>query len=230
MHKHLLLLTLVLAGLSLATVTGCGNDTPPLVTVPPEPLPPAPPPPPPPPPAPLATSLEYTDPASDSGWRLVKDPSSTTTRLVLNLVGPAGVKTRGVGFNLQGVSGVKFGVFANGLPLQDTGVYQLSSVANLANEPVALMGGLKKGNLLTVGIYQKDRARTAKDSDVALVQVALELDAAAQLRVGQTLTVSAPKAAFIPEDIGSAADDLWTLEKKLKMKPIQIAVGPITAG
>ena len=229
MHKNALLLTLVLAGLSLATVTGCGSDTPPPVTLPPDPVQP-PPPPPPPPPAPLATSLGYTDPADTSGWRLVKDPSSTTTRLVLNLVGPSGVKTRGVGFNLQGVSGVKFGVFDNGLPLQSTGVYQLSSVANVANEPVALMGGLKKGNLLTVGLYQKDRGHSAKDSDVALVQVAVELDAAAQLRVGQTLTLSVPKAAYVPEDIGVATDDLWTLEKKLKMKPIQIAVGPLTAG
>lgn len=229
MHKNLLFLTLVVAGLSLATATGCGTDTPPPVTQPPEPLPP-PPPPPPPPPAPLATSLQYADPEASSGWRLVKDASSTATRLVLNLVGPSGVKTRGVGFNLQGVPGVKFGRFENALPLQGTGVYQLNSVANTPNEPVALMGGLKKGNLLTVGIYQKDRAHTAKDSDVPLLQVAVELDAAAQLTVGRTLTLYVPKAAYIPEDIGVATDDLWTLDKKLKMKPIQIAVGPITAG
>jgi hypothetical protein len=184
MRNNSLSLILVLAGLSLVTVTGCGTETQPSVARP-MPLPPPPPPvpPPPPPPAPLATSLQYTDPSSTSGWRLVKNASSTPTRLVLDLVGPAGVKTRGVGFNLQGLPGVKFGLFENGLPLQDTGVYQLSSAANVPNEPVALMGGLKKGNLLTVGIYQKDRVHTAKDSGAPLLQVAVEFDAAAQLTV-----------------------------------------------
>ena len=61
-------------------------------------------------------------------------------------------------------------------------------------------------------------------------EVAVEFDAAAQLTAGQTLTLSVPKAAFIPEDIGSAADDKWTLHQKMQMTPIQIGVGPLTAG
>lgn len=227
MRNNSLSLILVLAGLSVGSTVGCGKAP---VTQPPVEQPPVEQPPAPPPPAPAATSLQYADPPDTSGWRLVKNASSTATRLVLDLVGPAGVKTRGVGFNLQGVPGVKFGIFENGLPLQDTGVYQLRSAANDPNEPVALTGGLKKGNLLTVGIYQKDRVHTAKDSGAPLLQVAVELDAAAGLEAGKTLTLSVPKAAFVPEDIGSAADDLWTLDQKLKMTPIQISVGSITAG
>ncbi|MCI0673146.1 MAG: hypothetical protein L0Y64_22075 [Myxococcaceae bacterium] len=222
MRKNSLSLVLVLAGLSLGGTVGCGSDTVTPTPVTPTPTTTA--------PKPLATGLSYTDPKSTEGWRLVKDPSSTPTRLVLNLVGRAGTKSRGVGFNLQASPGVKFGAFDNGLPIHDTGVYQLLSVADDPNEPVALMGGVKKGNLLTVGIYQKDRARDAKESGQALLQIAIEFDPAAQLKVGDGVGLFIKKAGAIPEDIGSPTDDLWTLDQKLKLTPIFLQVGTLTAG
>ncbi|MGH9120323.1 MAG: hypothetical protein ACRDYC_00010, partial [Acidimicrobiales bacterium] len=124
-----------------------------------------------------AKGLTYSDPAG-TGWRLVKDASSTSTRIVLDLVGPSGLKTRGVGFNLQAAAKVKFGTFANGLPINDTGVYQLLSAAADPNEPIALSGGVKAGNLLSVGIYQKDRAQPSQDSGSPLCQIAIVLDPA----------------------------------------------------
>lgn len=175
-----------------------------------------------------ATGLAYTDPAG-TGWRLVKDASSTPTRLVLNLVGPSGTLTRGVGFNLQGPASVKFGAFGNGLPIQDTGVYELLSAVNDPNEPVALMGGVKKGNLLSVGIYQKDLARSAKDSGHPLCQIALEFDSAAELSTGDSLPLSIPKAKVIPEDIGTPSDDAWTLDRKMRMADISISIGTLSA-
>jgi hypothetical protein len=180
-------------------------------------------------PAAAATGLAYTNP-SGSSWRLVKDASSTPTRLVLNLVGPAGLKTRGVGFNLQAPATVKFGAFANGLAIHDLGVYQLLSVAQAdPTEPVALVGGVKSGNLLTAGIFQKDRAQTAKDSGSTLCQIALVFDATKGLAMGDQLALQITKAKAIPEDIGTVTDDLFTLDKKMKMADITIAIGSLSA-
>jgi len=176
-----------------------------------------------------AQGLSYTNPTG-SGWRLVKDPSSTATKIVLNLVGPAGLKTRGVGFNLQAPACVTFAAFSDGLPIHDTGVYQLQALGSTdPSEPLAITGGVKKGNLLSVGIYQKDRDQAAQDSGVALCQIALQFDAAAGLKAGTSLTLTIPKAKVIPEDIGAITDDLWTLDKKMRMADISIAVGTLTA-
>lgn len=180
-------------------------------------------------PAQPATGLVYTDPTG-TGWRLVKDASSTPTKIVLNLVGPAGLKTRGVGFNLQAPAGVKFAAFGNGLPIQDAGVYQLTAVGSTdPSEPLAITGGVKKGNLLSVGIYQKDRDQPAQDSGVTLCRIALQFDAAAALSTGTALSLSIPKAKAIPEDIGAVTDDTWTLDKKMRMTDLSIAVGTLTA-
>jgi hypothetical protein len=206
-------LSLLLSGLVLALALACGGGSSSTTA----------------PAAPAATGLSYTNP-SGSGWRLLKDTSSTTTRLVLNLVGPAGLKTRGVGFNLQAPPAVKFGAFPNGLAINDAGVYQLLSVAQAdPNEPVALVGGVKSGNLLTAGIYQKDRAQNAQDSGSTLCQIAIVFDATKGLSAGNALPLQITKAKVIPEDIGTVTDDLFTLDKKMKMADITIAIGSLSA-
>lgn len=173
------------------------------------------------------TGLDYVDPAG-TGWRLVKDASSTDTRLVLNLVGPAGTMTRGVGFNLQASPTVKFGTFTNRLPIRDLGVYDLLSAANDPGEPVALVGGVKPGHLLTVGVFQKGREKPAKDSGTALCQIALELDPAAGALVGDPISLSITKAKVIPQDIGTVTDGPLTLGKKARMADVSIALGKLT--
>jgi hypothetical protein len=175
-----------------------------------------------------AASLSYVDPPA-AGWRLVKHPSSTSTRIVLDLVGPAGQMTRGVGFNLKAPAGLRFGAFDGGLPVRDTGVYELLSAAGDPGEPVALVGGVKPGNVLSVGIYQKDRRHVAKDSGTSLCQIALELDANAPPARGASLLLSIPKARVIPEDIGSTTDETWLLDRKMQMGVVTIAVGTLTA-
>ncbi len=204
--------SLALAGLllSLGLACGGGSSSPQAAT------------------APAATGLSYVNPTS-TGWRLEKDAASTSSHLVLKLVGPAGLRTRGVGFNLKGAEGVKFETFANGLPIEDTGIYQLLSSALDPNEPVALVGGVKPGNLLSVGIYQKGRDQGAKDSGMALCRIALSLDAAVKLAAGTPLSLTVTKSKVIPEDIGATTDDAWTLDKKLRMADITVTVGTLTA-
>ena len=180
-------------------------------------------------PAGPATGLAYADPPGP-GWRLVRDPASTPTRLVLDLVGPAGLLTRGVGFNLKGGPGVRFAAFEDGLPIRTTGVYQLEAGGPDPTEPVALAGGVKPGNLLTVGVFQKSRAHGAKDSGVALCQIALTLDPAAPAPLaGQPLGLEVVKAGAIPADIGAETDPALVLDKKLHLLDLSVAVGALTA-
>jgi len=210
------------AGLLLGLLTACGGGSNPApVTT-----------------GPVAvSSLTYTDPTG-TGWRLVKDATSTSTRLVLNLVGPAGLKCRGVGFNLKGADGVAFASFDSAAFAKDKGVFELKNVAPdplsppPSPEPVLFASGVKPGNLLTVGIFQKDRRASAKSANQALVQIALSLDAAkaAGLAPGDALALTVTKARIMAEDIGDyTTDSVMALTLKAQLTDIQIAVGTLTA-
>lgn len=179
--------------------------------------------------APAASSLEYTDPQASSGWRLVRDPSSTASRLVLGLVGPAGTLTRGVGVNLKAPKGVRFAAFDGGLAVEDGGVYELRSLDDGAAEPLAMAAGLKEGNVLSAGVFQKDRRRSAKDSGATLLRVALELDPSTRPAAGASLALAVLRAAAIPEDIGQASDQPGALAGKLALTELDVAVGALVA-
>jgi hypothetical protein len=179
--------------------------------------------------SPAAVALEYTDPPA-SGWRLVRDSASTDTRLVLDLVGPSDASTRGVGFNLQAPAPIHYGVFDNGLPIHDTGFYVLTSATPAPPpEPLAIVGGVLPGHILSVGIYQKDRAVPAKSGTTPVCQIALELDLAAGLHAGDAITLAILKAKVIPADIGMSGDDPSTIARKNKMTDVAIAVGALQA-
>jgi hypothetical protein len=187
--------------------------------------------------------LSYRDPTS-SGWRLVKDASSTDTRLVLNLVGPAGTQTRGVGFNVKRGLGLAFARFANGGWAHDTGVYQLKgsnanyeSFAGTDADPVLFVAApLKAGDVLSTGIFQKDRTNAPKDSSAPLVQVAVTLadfskiDAAALAAASDPFGLHVIKARIVPADIGGMDFALSVdVIKKARMLDIAIDAGTITA-
>jgi hypothetical protein len=215
-----------------AALSGCGGG---------DSTPPAPPPAPTPAPVATPTRLDYADPAS-SGWRLVKDASSTSTRLVLDLVGPAGTATRGVGFNLQRGMGLAFGKFDNGGYAHDTGVFQLKgtnanfeSYAGTDADPVLFASApLKSGDVLSTGIFQKDRANSAKDAASPLVQVVVTLadftkvDAAAVAASGDPYGLHVTKARIVPSDIGGFTLTTDVL-KKARMVDITVDTGTITA-
>jgi hypothetical protein len=184
--------------------------------------------------APLATGLVYDNP-SDSGWRLVQDASSTPTRIVLSLIGPAGLKTRGVAFNLRAPAGVHFGQFSETkFAIRDTGAYELLNLAppngrNLL-EPTLMIGAVKAGNLLTAGLFQKDRRATAKDSGQPLCQIALELSTSATPHSGDVLPLQITKSKYMAEDIG-AFSPVPTEEQRQKahLVPATIALGSLHA-
>jgi hypothetical protein len=213
--------TALLLGLALA----CGKGTAPAAPVAPPQVPSV---------GPLASGLDYADPAS-AGWRLVRDPASTTTRLLLNLVGPAGFMTRGAGFNLIGAPGVKFIYFTEtNFPLRDLGVYELHNSQPSGGpdplEPILLAGAVQKNNKLTVAEFQKDRRVNAKDSGVPLFQIGLQLDPSVQVHAGDELTLTITKSQFMAEDIG-AFNPNPTVEmvEKGHLQNMVLAVGSLHA-
>jgi len=224
---------LLISFLFTATLAACGGGSS---------TPPASPPAPPAPPV-APTKLSYTDPTS-SGWRLVKDAASTSTRLVLDLVGPAGTQTRGVGFNLKRGMGLAFSTFANGGYAADTGVFQLMGTnsnfepfAGTPADPVLFVSApLKSGDVLSTGIFQKDRTNVPKDSVAPLVQVAVALADFSKVSVGTVNASSDPyglhviKARIVPADIGGMDFNLTAdVIAKAKMVDIQVDAGTITA-
>lgn len=196
-----------------------------------------------PPPTVTPTSLNYTDPTGDH-WRLVKDASSTPTRLVLDLVGPDGTQTRGVGFNLKRGAGLAFGKFDNGGYAHDTGVFQLKgtnsnfeSYAGTDADPVLFVSApLKSGDVLSTGIFQKDRTNAPKDSTAPLVQVVVTLADFNATSVAAVNATSDPyglhvvKARIVPSDIGGMNFVVTTdTLKKAKMQDITVDTGIVTA-
>jgi hypothetical protein len=98
-------------------------------------------------------------------------------------------------------------------------------------DPILLAGAVKKGNLLSVGIFQKDRRASAKDSAQALCQIAIEFEAAAKLNANDALALSIVKAKYIPEDLGAFNGGVTTWEMLAKGHPVDmtIAVGSLHA-
>jgi hypothetical protein len=175
-----------------------------------------------------AVGLDYGDPPG-SGWRFVKDDASTPERLVLKLMGPQGEKSRGVAFDVVAPPGLAFAAFPGGQPIEDTGVYELLSRQLDPNEPVALAGGVKPGNRLSAGIFQKDRTWRAKDSGVALCRIVLVLDPAVVSHRTQKFVLKVARAAIIPEDIGAVTDSAWALDQKLHLAPVTVDIGTVFA-
>ncbi len=192
-----------------------------------------------PPPAPPAvpTSLSYTDPTGD-GWKLVRDYSSTSTLLVLDLVGPSTLKARGVGFNLEKGSSLKFANFSDGAYAHDTGVFELKGsnpdfepYAGTDADPVLFVSApLAKGDVLSTGIFQKDRTYPAKSLTQPLVQVALALSPTAPAGAGaDAYVLQVVKARMVPDDIGGMDFQLTPdAIAKAKMLDISVAVGQVT--
>jgi hypothetical protein len=128
---------------------------------------------------------------------------------------------------------VHFGQFAeSGFAIKDTGVYELLNTDPSGDplEPTLLAAGVKKGNLLTAGIFQKDRRASAKDSGSPLCQIALELNPAAGAQAGDELALSVPKARYMAEDVGAfSVNPTDEMARKAHLVPMTVAVGAVHA-
>lgn len=114
-----------------------------------------------------APRLGYTNPAT-SGYQLVADPSSTSTHLVLNLVGPAGAQLQGGTFSLTADAAK-----ATWSPsVAEGGALDLGS-------GLKLMKSKADGSAMQVAIYQKG-ATAATLAAKPLFTVALDLKAGAK--------------------------------------------------
>lgn len=126
---------------------------------------------PPPPPKTIADHLDYTAPTSGT-YILVKDASSTPTHLVLDLLGPAGALTSGVGFYLSADSNkVTWAKVASGdAEYIQNGAFNLGTGTQLIKSKVA-------GDQLQAGVYQKGAtvAPVTLTSTTVLAKVALDL-------------------------------------------------------
>jgi hypothetical protein len=171
-------------------------------------------------PAAAATSLQYTNPAGTSGdWKLLRNAGSTSTHLVLDLVGPSdGTKYRGVGFTLQADPAlVTFsrlkdadGQATYGL---DLGVLQDRTLKGDPITPDMQVSAVKDGRLMA-GIFQKNDEHsysadasfwtTAKDCSAPVYQIAIDLDPALKALPG-AVPLTVLKARVLPEDISTVA-------------------------
>lgn len=142
-----------------------------------------------------AGTLAYTDPAAGT-YRLVRNATlSTTTHLVLDLLGPVGTSGRGVGFYLSAdttkVNWVK--VSGADAELVQNGAFTLGAGTQLLKAKAT-------GDVLQAGVYQKGSAvpAVAFTATGALARVALDLKGNPALGA-ITFSAVAPKAVVLPD-------------------------------
>jgi len=157
-----------------------------------------------------ATKLEYTDPTG-TGYRFVKNATSTATKLVLDLKGPASGTGRGVSFSVTSdatkVSFVK-------VESSDR-EYAQNEAFDLGTGDYKLFKGVVDGNSLKVSVAQKGATASDKPLGGTLVRIALEMKTSANMSQNTTITFTASDARELPSSGGS--------------QPITIAYGTLVA-
>lgn len=160
--------------------------------------------------SPEAPSLVYTDP-SGSGWRLVRNTSSTSGHLVLDLLGPAGTKARGVGLELTlgGTQATWAKVASSDTQYAHNVLFDLGTDASL--QP--FRGKAAQGDL-KVGLYQKGTA-IALDGPILSLAIDLKAGSAAGTAVPLALTVA--KANCLAE-----GDQIVDLKGSIQVGTLQV--------
>jgi len=159
---------------------------------------------------PVAAKLGYVDPPA-TGWRFVKNTAeSTTTRLVLDLEGPAGEAGYGVDATLSTVP-----TRARWAKVSNSDTEHVANRAYDLGSGPPLMKGLPQGGSLLVGVFQKGTSGPAVSYAGALVSVALELEVDPSVASGTTVPFTVVKAHALDATAG--------------LTPITVAVGALVA-
>lgn len=144
---------------------------------------------PPPPAKTIADRLDFT-PATGT-YTLVKNASSTSTHLVLDLVGPANAQASGVGFYLSAdtnkVTWAK--VNSSDAEFVKNGVFNLGSGTQLIKSKVV-------GNDLQAGVYQKGTTVASVTLTATTVLASVALDLKSNVALG-SVTFSAPSGKAV---------------------------------
>ncbi|MFL5353252.1 hypothetical protein [Archangium sp.] len=156
-----------------------------------------------------SSGITYEDPAGN-GWKLVKNTGlSTTNRLVLDLVAPAGAKSRGVDLSLiADAPRASWAKLASG-----DSEYALNHVFDLGSGPQLFRSTVKDSDL-SLGVFQKGTAAPAASSTGAVLSVAVDL------KTGPTLPTGAVRLAVTKAH---------SLSESGTLGPIDVAVGKLTA-
>lgn len=156
------------------------------------------------PPGQKATGLTYTDPAT-SEFKLVKDAASTSTKVVLSLVGPASATGRGVSFTLVvDPSRVDLVKVAD----VDAEYVQNGAVFALGSAP-QILKGIKQDGILRVTVAQKG-AGSAKALNASLLKVAIQFKSNADLLPGTSLPIAVTEGQYLPAIGGPVATPIAT--------------------
>ena len=161
--------------------------------------------PPPPPPKAIADRMDYTNPTSGT-YTLVKDASSTSSHLVLNLLGPAGTSTTGVGFYLSAdttkVTWVK--PASSDAILAHNVIFDLGTAPQLAVAKAKVDSQNNQTGQLQVAYYQKGTSKPAVTLGATSILASVALDLKANVPVGTAVTLSAVTGKAVLSN-GSAA-------------------------
>ena len=145
----------------------------------------------------IADRLDYTNPTSGT-YMLVKDTTSTSTHLVLNLMGPAGTLGSGVGFFLTAdttkVAWSK--VNSSDTEFVKNGAFTLGSGVQLLKSKVT-------GDQLQAGVFQKGTTVPAVTFTTAGVLASVALDLKGNVPLGAVAFSAVSNKAVLTN--GSAA-------------------------
>jgi hypothetical protein len=119
---------------------------------------------------PEAARLSFTAPSGATGFRFERNPTSTDTRLILDLHGPAGAAVRGVALFLSVDPHRATWANAGG----PGGTWSLPGGTFDLGAPPCLYADKAVGSMFQVGIFQKSGAAILTDAQ-PIVSVALDL-------------------------------------------------------